>query len=462
MTTTISCTTKFHERILDAARNELETAAVILAHLVIDDLGNMRLMLTEFHPVPPEAYKRREVDSLSISSDGYVPALGRAEEIRAVAIWFHTHPGVGSVPRPSSHDVIVDQQIGELFRLRANSKFYSALIVSPTETGLTFTGYIEDCDGKKSPFDQMQIVGDRLQSSFSYGSRQNFDHDIFDRNTRAFGGGIQEALSKMRIGIVGCGGTGSAVGEQLVRLGVRKFCIADPDTLTASNVTRVYGSTFADVGQNKVQITENNLRRIALDIECQSISSAITNESVARQFATCDIIFGCTDDNAGRLVLSRLSTFFQIPVFDLGVLISTDANGKISGIDGRVTTLVPGTACLLCRGRIDTNRARSELLTDRELQQLVKEGYAPALGGVEPAVVTFTTMVASVAISELLERLVGYGLEPRPSEVLIRYHDREISTNNMMPRPNHYCDLNSGKSGLGETQPFLEIAWTNS
>ena len=34
------------------------------------------------------------------------------------------------------------------------------------------------------------------------------------------------------------------------------------------------------------------------------------------------------------------------------------------------------------------------------------EGYAPAMPGVEPAVVSFTSWVAAVAVSELLERLI--------------------------------------------------------
>lgn len=43
--------------------------------------------------------------------------------------------------------------------------------------------------------------------------------------------------------------SGQAVAEQLVRLGVRRLLLIDPDTLTASNVTRVYGSTPGHVGR---------------------------------------------------------------------------------------------------------------------------------------------------------------------------------------------------------------------
>src|SRR5262249_55510661 len=111
------------------------------------------------------------------------------------------------------------------------------------------------------------------------------------------------------------------------------------------------------------------------------------------------------------------------------------------------------------RGRIDVARAAAELLTPEERVRREDEGYAPALGRTEPAVVTFTTMVGATAVSELLERLIGYGPDPRPSEVLLRYHDREISTNVVSPRDGHYCDSSSGKLGIGITTPFLEQTW---
>ena len=158
-----------------------------------------------------------------------------------------------------------------------------------------------------------------------------------------------------------------------------------------------------------------------------------------RQLTDCDVIFGCTDDNAGRLILSRLASYYLIPVIDCGVLLSSGEKGILGGIDGRVTTLVPGQACLVCRDRIDLARASAELLTPDERSRRVDEGYAPALGRTEPAVVAFTTLVAATAVSELLERLIGYGPEPRPSEVLLRIHEREVSTNNSFPRPRHYC-----------------------
>jgi hypothetical protein len=62
-------------------------------------------------------------------------------------------------------------------------------------------------------------------------------------------------------------------------------------------------------------------------------------------------------------------------------------------------------------------------------------------------------------VNELLERLIGYGPMPRPSEVLLRCHDRQISSNLASPREGHYCHPSTGKLGVGATEPFLEQTW---
>ena len=233
----------------------------------------------------------------------------------------------------------------------------------------------------------------------------------------------------------------------------------DPDTLTISNLTRVYGSFPKDVGRPKVAVSAAHVERIAPDAEVITTQAPITVETAAKQLLDADVVFGCTDDNAGRLVLSRIATYLLTPVIDCGVLLSSGRGGRIDGIYGRVTLLVPGAACLVCRNRIDLQRAAAEMLPPDEHQRLGEEGYAPALAGVEPAVVTFTTQVAATAVSELLERLVHYGPEPAPTEILLRAHEREVSTNDQDPREAHYCHPNSGKLGLGVTEPFLEQTW---
>lgn len=459
MTTTLVLPQAVLEQLHEIVRHPLETAGVLLVKVVIADNGKTRLLAREYCPVPGHAYTRREIDGLTIASEGYVPALARAEELGATAIWVHTHPGVGANPHPSPHDDLVDTQLAGTFRLRSASDFYGALILSPTALSFCFSGHL-DAEGRAPQrIDYIWTIGDRFSLIPNIADQEVAPLEMFDRNIRAFGPAVQQTLSRLNVGIVGCGGTGSAVAEQLVRLGVRNFVLIDPDTLSQSNLTRVIGSIATDVGRRKVDVIADHLTSVAPDAHCERIASMLTVKRAARRLIGCDVVFGCSDDNAGRLILSRIPTYLLTPVIDCGVLLSSDGESNLTGIHGRVTTITPGHACLLCRDRIDVARAAAELMTPEERRRLESEGYAPALGRTEPAVVTFTSLVAASAVSELLERMIGYGPEPRPTEVLLRCHEREISTNVAAPRPRHYCHPQAGVMGRGVTDPFLDMAW---
>ena len=458
MTVTLVLPDHIAAELFDATSADVETACVLLARHVETPGGNVRLLARALHWVPDTAYRRREATALSIASHGYVHALAAAEADGAVPIWLHTHPGNDSSPRPSNCDELVDEQLADLFRLRAGSDLYGAVVIAQPEGRRCFTGHIES-ENRRIEIDRLWVTGRRFMLI------QNWLHDTmppseqFDRNIRAFGGDIQQVLGNLRVAVVGCGGTGSAVIEQLVRLGVRHLQLFDPDTLTAGNVTRVYGSYLNNVGEPKVNVSAAHAGRIAPDAEVMTTRAKITHESTAKLLLDADIVFGCTDDNAGRLVLSRIASYLLTPVVDCGVLLSSGPGGQLIGIDGRVTVLAPGDACLVCRNRIDLRRAAAEMLDPDEHRQLAEEGYAPGLLEPEPAVVTFTTQVASTAVCELLERLIHYGPEPVPTEILLRAHEREVSTNNQNPREGHYCHPGAHKLGLGVTEPFLEQTW---
>ena len=458
MTVTLVLPTQIAAEFSEAAAMDVETGCVLIARLVETPAGNIRLLARALHWVPDDAYLRRDSTGLSIASHGYVPALAAAEADQSVPIWFHTHPGKYSSPRPSEHDQLVDKQLADLFRLRAGSPLYGAIVIARTAGRLCFTGHIES-ETERTNIDRLWVTGRRFMLL------QNWLHDItplsdqFDRNIRAFGGEVQQVLGNLHIAVVGCGGTGSSVIEQLVRLGVRHLHLFDPDTLTAGNVTRVYGSYPRRVGEPKVDVIAAHVREIAPDTEIVTTQAPVTLEAAARKLLDADIIFGCTDDNAGRLVLSRIASYLLTPVIDCGVLLSSGPGGRLTGIDGRVTILGPGTACLVCRNRIDLQRAAAEMLPTDEYNQLVKEGYTPALLDPQPAVVTYTTQVAAASVSELLERLIHYGPDPVPTEILLRSHEREVSTNDQDPLKHHYCHPGAHKLGLGVTEPFLEQTW---
>jgi molybdopterin/thiamine biosynthesis adenylyltransferase len=402
--------------------------------------------------VPNDAYVRREPARLEVTSAGFVPALKAAADDGAVPVFFHTHPGGEAVP--SQLDRAVDASLRGPAQLRTGQDVYATLILGGRR-GTEQVGGTLHRDQRESPLQAVRVVGRRLR--VLGGEDHAIDSAIFDRQIRAFGATGQRRLAGLHVGVVGAGGTGSAVVEQLARLGVGRLTVIDDDVVTRTNVTRIHESGSADAGAPKVAVMARAVDRIGLGTATTAIEARITELEAARALRGCDVVFGCTDDNRGRAILSRLAYWYLLPVIDCAFMVDTDA-GAVRGLFGRVTTVQPGAACLVCRGRIDPALLSAESLEPAERNRLAAEGYVPGLGEPDPSVGTFTTLTASLAVSELLERLFGYGGDEPPTELLLRLHDRALSTNTRPPRERHYC-ADQSSWGRGDEEPFLGQLW---
>lgn len=430
---------------------DVETAAVVFARPAQGD-GRLTLLARSIHWVPDSAYRRRERLGLEIASTGYVPALKRAAEDKAVAIFFHTHPH--GQPAPSEYDLVVDDELRDLFQLRTEQPIYSSLILGGSAAQPRFSGKVFN-DGEESLLTRVRVVGGRVRLLTL--TPNEVDPVVFDRQIRAFGQDGQSLLESLRVGVVGVGGTGSTVFEQLVRLGVGEITVIDDDVVTATNLTRIHESDMSEVDRLKVDVSQAAAQRIGLGTKVRTINGRVTELGAAKALVHCDVVFGCTDDNRGRAVLSRLAYWYLLPVFDTAFLVDT-AGEQVRGLFGRVTTVAPGTACLFCRNRIDLAELAAEGLPSDERMRLAAEGYVPGLAEPDPSVGTYTTLTGTLAVSELLDRLFGLSGDDPPSELLARLHDRMLSTTNTTPHEGHYCSDRS-TWGRGDTEPFLEQLW---
>lgn len=398
-------------------------------------------------PVASEDYIRRERDGLTIQSQALmrITKLARTENLSIV--FAHSHPdGVADF---SAQDDREEQRLLPFLQARVQGRTHGTIVM----TRFSFSGRVYAPDRAVA---KVLVVGDRIRL---YGEHEaDSIPQVFDRQVRAFGEDIQRILGALHVGVVGLGGTGSAIAEQLVRLGVGSLTLFDRDSFDGTNVNRVYGSALADSGKRKVLIAKEHLDSIGLSADIQAVPQHITSEHTARKLRACDVVFGCTDKEIPRAILMQLASLYSLPVFDVGVLIDSH-DYRIRGVHGRVTTLMPGEACLYCRGRISPETMRIEALSPQERQTQIHEGYAPELEGPAPAVIAFTSTVASLAIAEFLHRLTGFmGSERKSSEVLIAFDQSRIRTNRVGPREACQCSDHTWW-GRGDQTPFLELTW---
>lgn len=78
------------------------------------------------------------------------------------------------------------------------------------------------------------------------GSLCDFDGDFLNRATLALGvDAVERITAEQRIMVVGVGGLGSVIAENLVHMGFRHIDLVDPDALEVSNLSRVVGGTYS-------------------------------------------------------------------------------------------------------------------------------------------------------------------------------------------------------------------------
>src|SRR5438270_12650124 len=69
----------------------------------------------------------------------------------------------------------------------------------------------------------------------------------YSRNIALFGSEGQQRIAATRVAIVGLGGLGSHVAQQLAYLGVVRYGLIDGDVVTESSLNRVVGAVPRDV-----------------------------------------------------------------------------------------------------------------------------------------------------------------------------------------------------------------------
>jgi len=419
--------------------------------------GEARLLARSVIPVQPQEVLSQSSGHVSIPSSSFLPVLKRAEQEKSCFVFVHSHPE--DVPDHSAQD---DREEIHLFRtaynrINAPGAIHASLVFSRPDLP---RGRVWLDGSGTAPVDVVRVVGDRFRFFFRR-NPEGADTTFHDRQVRAFGPDLLPLLKNLTVGIVGAGGTGSAVTEQLIRLGVGHLTISDGETLDPSNVSRVYGSGAEDGGALKVELMRRLSDQIGLGTEIEILDKPITFASVLKRLRDCDLIFGCTDDEWGRALLSRFCLEYLIPVFDLGAKIDSH-EGTIRSIVGRVTVLLPGARCLFCRKQISAVGVQAQMMQElrpEEAEARRKEGYAPELGDPAPAVVAFTTATAALAVTELLQRLVGFrGDDGSIDETIIRFDHGEIHTPGCMPLPDCFC-LDSRVIGRGDRARFLDQAW---
>jgi hypothetical protein len=330
--------------------------------------------------------------------------------------------------------------------------------------------------GKRVSLDSALILGINREVLTDAPRSRGFKADpTFDRQSRLFGDAGQEILAGARVAVVGVGGVGSLVAQQLGRLGVGHVIVIDHDRLELSNVSRVVGSKPSPLLRLLDRLDDDSwlkrrLRRFAprkIDIakriirqpgfsRVTTLFGSVAEQSNATALTDCDFIFLAGDEHTARLVVNEIGHQYLVPFVQLGTKVPVDAqSGDVGEVFAVERPVWPDSGCLWCNGLINRGRLEFEGKSEkqRKAQRYVND---PAVRA--PSVITLNSVAASLAVNTFLFYMTG--LHDRDAEtVWLRYIARERMIVREVPRKApacHFCGLRD-ESGfaLGDTRELV-------
>jgi hypothetical protein len=278
----------------------------------------------------------------------------------------------------------------------------------------------------------------------------------FSRQELLFGEEGQRSLEAVSVAIVGLGGLGCHVNQQLAYLGVRALTLIDDDVITGSSLNRVVGAVpqDADAGTLKVEVGRRVVDAIDSTVGPNCIPYDFRTKEGFAAIQTSDFIFGCIDDDVARIALTELCAAFERRYFDLAT--DTGNNGANLWFGGRII-LADGELCPVCVGALDQEAMRERTATEgerREDERIygVRRG---ALGDHGPAVVSLNAVVASLAVTEFMVAVTGL----RDPQRQMEYHGRRgiVTIPTDPPKPDcFYCKGVWGQREAANTERFIQ------
>lgn len=426
------------------AHSPNEAAAVLLAGYDRTN-GHVRLMVREQQIVPPVSCLTQSTSEVTVDPEYLAIWLKRARNAGLSLIMAHSHPfSDGNVWFSPIDDRAESVLMPAIFG-RAPGQPHGSLVLG--RSGFDARIWPEP-DSNRVSVDRIGEVGKTLLRVPRLASFDHRDDEKYDRSVRALGKGGQQLLRELTVAVVGVGGVGSLVTQQLAHLGVGRLILLDNDVVERTNLNRVVGANESRVGTPKVEVASDLVRQISTDVSVEPCVGDVRLSRYAREVMKADVVVCCTDSHGSRAVLNQLAYQYYRPIIDIGV--SIDARGgSVRSVTGRVQLLSPGMPCLVCHNLLDPEEVRRDLMSDDERR---RDPYISGVREPQPAVISLNGTIASLGVTMLLSVATGF---PSPARhQLYLAHRGSVRTIESTPEMDCVvCSLN-GALGRGDSWPM--------
>ena len=352
----------------------------------------------------------------------------RRKDLAGLAV-FHTHPTADASVRFSPYDD--DQEpnlVRNLLELEPRTKLVSVVLGKRSQCGRVWES--PDCS---ADLGRLVIVGEALQELPLNGNPSPpapAPAALFDRAMAVTNAGALSALSKMRIAVVGAGGTGSIVCLLLACAGCKELLVVDRDIMKEHNRPRSVfpAARGARIGTPKVDVIRQGIEALEIGCRVDTLQESILADGAIRELRSSDVVFGCVDKACPRKSLCSFSYRYLRPYIDVGAEIGGDDRGIVS-LDTRASYVAPGRPCLQCTGVVTARQLAFESLASHERRRVMEHGYSDDLVMNQPAVMDLNMGAARLGVMILRHLLQPFLSQPLPlaiTENLITYSTRAI------------------------------------
>ena len=406
----------------------------------------------EWLPVPPDGFVENSWFHLELTDEFRASVIKRAHDLGASIVEFHSHLG----PQPARFSPFDRRGLREFVphvRWRLRGRPYFAVVFA--ETGFDGLAWVMDTDTPQH-LDAI-VAGDRVFKPTKLSSLVA-DSPRYDRNARFFGQSGQDALAAASVAVVGVGGLGTHVVQQLALLGVRRLVLIDFEEVDETNRNRYVGLRHDDPvpGLLKVELGRRLAGEVNPEVQVVSIADCLRSQSAFDAIIGSDYVFGCLDNDGSRLILNELCLAYAKPYFDLASDIVEDG----ANYGGRVCVVGDDSGCLVCYDELDPQAAQIDLMSDKQRKDHadIYGVQVSDLGQVGPSVVSINGVVASLGVTEFMLTATGVPRQPRS---VLKYHGERgavtIPTKSLDPDCYH-CSVTRGRADAAGVQRYLRAS----
>jgi molybdopterin/thiamine biosynthesis adenylyltransferase len=324
----------------------------------------------------------------------------------------HTHPFAQDYVAFSGIDDADEKRFAVFLGESFPDILFASIVLSQTQYAARVWDFTK---GALSPSPAMvrtqTLREERHNSEAPPDSPSACSNELFARAELAVGAELIRTLaSKERVTIVGLGGLGSVIAENLVHMGFSHLTLIDPDILELSNISRVAGAKHAQAISKdaKVVAVQQHLTSINPDASISALQKDINDPDIEEHIANSNWLIVATDNHSSRFRCQLLSLKYFVPLISAGVNI-TIQNDVITDVSGEVIIAKIGdNLCLHCLGRLNFSKIAYESHSDMAIRDLlVARGYVQGAHVKEPAVKTLNSIVGALAVDALLNQYTG-------------------------------------------------------